>query len=144
MLWFRWTAPLAGALFVTACGGGGSSVDSGVAEQDHRLVLSAETPVAGVSWSMSADAAEVEQELRQAAVLTWEHQARVLRRPAATAAGSSPVTEWLVFAPGSQGTTQAMLLRRKAGATPLAAVSDVQCASAVGNPVGCTLQWRSP
>lgn len=140
---FRWTAPLAGALFLAACGGG-SSVDSGVAEHDHRLVLSAEAPVAGVSWSMAADAAEVEQALWQAGLSTWGHQVRVLRRPAATVAGSSSITEWLVFAPGSQGATQGVFLQRKAGAAPLAAVSDVQCSSPVGNPVGCTLQWRSP
>jgi hypothetical protein len=131
-------APLLGVLFLIGCGG--SSTENHRLDFVHHLIFSSSAPSAGFYWSMDSSPTEVLQtEFQQAAVVTLGDKVRVLHRVASFET-HPPATQWLVYAPGSQGLTRLVLLRRTA-AEGMPKIGDLMCSSSSGNPVDCTLVW---
>ena len=144
-------ASFGGVLLFSACGGGGSATDSIAVRtvsisSKHDLVLSANTPVAGVQWAMDMTGVELSAtELATNARKLLGGSVQVLQRPAVApvALVQSASVHWLLFSPESAGHTNIVLATRSKFSNKVFPVSEsVLCADSFGNPVRCSLVWQ--
>lgn len=137
-------APFVGALLLASCGGSGTeSASEGETQNTFALSVVATESIAGVQWAVPQATIPTDGAVLQAsAVEALGPTARVISRSAVLADGRV-VTQWLVYAPRSSGSSDWVLVQQNAKrAMDLPVPEAVLCADAQGNPVICTLAWR--